>query len=303
MSVLPAISDERGWAETVRVYVDVTRPKVIGLVLFTGLPALLLGADVLPDPVRALWVLLGTAFAGGSSSALNAWLERESDARMARTRRRPLPSAILVPNVVLAYGLLLAVCSTAILQVVGGPLAAAVGLGTIVFYVGVYTWWLKPRTPQNIVIGGAAGATAPLIASAAMHGSINAGAWVMFAIVFLWTPPHFWAIAIFRKADYANAGFPMMPQVVGDVRTRQRSLAYTLALIGVSLLPVWLGDLSVLYGVAAGVLGLWFTRSVVRSMIADEPAVDYRVFLDSIVYLFVLFGFMLVDLALSWGMT
>ena len=145
--------------------------------------------------------------AGGASSALNAYVERESDAKMARTRRRPLPASVLVPRTVFAYGIALTVLSTAVLYWVGGLLAAFVGIGTIVFYVGIYTMWLKPRTPQNIVIGGAAGATAPLIASAAMTGNITLGAWILFAIVFLWTPPHFWAIALYRKQEYAEADF------------------------------------------------------------------------------------------------
>ncbi len=290
------LSEERSLANTLRTYLDITRPKVIGLVVFTGLPALLLGQDSWPDPVRAAWVLLGTGLAGGASSALNAYFERETDARMARTRRRPLPAAVMLPRVVLAYGLLLLVVSTVILGAVGGALAVGVSLATVAFYVGVYTLWLKPRTPQNIVIGGAAGGTAPLIASAAMTGSLSLGALVMFLLIFLWTPPHFWAIALVRKAEYACAGFPMMPLVVGDQPTRWRSLAYALALFPVSLVPWWVGDLGVGYAVVAMMLNLWFTGSVVHSMVAQESTVDWRVFRVSIAYLMLLFGAMLVDL-------
>ena len=298
--------DSRGWADALRVYIDITRPKVIALVVFTGLPALLLGQDALPSPARAFWVLLGTGLAGGASSALNAYFERETDARMARTRRRPLPAAVLLPRVVLGYGLALTVISTIILAAVGGWLAAAVGLGTIAFYVGVYTLWLKPRTPQNIVIGGAAGGVAPLIASAAMSGSISTGAWVLFTLIFLWTPPHFWAIALFRKQDYASAGFPMMPLVVGDQPTRWRSLAYAIALSIVSLVPVWLGDLGVGYGLPAVVLDAWFVGEIVRSMVLRDVAADYRVFRVSIAYLVLLFAAMLCDLcvhgrAIPWS--
>jgi len=195
-----AAPDQRNAAAWMRVYLDVTRPRVIALVLFTGLPVLALGRAVWPSPWEAFWLLTGTALAGGASSALNAYVERESDAKMARTRSRPLPAATIVPHMVLGYGLLLTVVSTAILAWIGGWLAAVVGLGTIVFYVVVYTMWLKPRTPQNIVIGGAAGATAPLIAAAALDGSLTLPAWILFAIVFLWTPPHFWAVALYRKA-------------------------------------------------------------------------------------------------------
>jgi heme o synthase len=292
------IAPPRTALDTARTYLDITRPKVIGLVVFTGLPALFLGQDAWPDPARAAWVLLGTGLAGGASSALNAYVERDTDARMARTRRRPLPASVLLPRVVLAYGLLLLVVSTIILGAVGGALAVAVSLATVAFYVGVYTLWLKPRTPQNIVIGGAAGATAPLIASAAMTGSLSLGAWVMFLLIFLWTPPHFWAIALVRKNEYACAGFPMMPLVVGDQPTRWRSLAYALALFPVSLVPWWVGDLGPAYGVAALALDAWFAGSVVHSMIAQESSVDWRVFRVSIAYLMLLFGAMLVDICL-----
>jgi protoheme IX farnesyltransferase len=292
---------QRSWRETLRLYLDITRPRVMALVVFTGLPALVLGQEAWPTAFQAFWVLVGTALAGGASSAFNAWVEREADARMARTRRRPLPAATLLPGVVLGYGALLTVLSTVILWWVGGVAAAGIGLATIAFYVGIYTMWLKPRTPQNIVIGGAAGATAPLIASAAVQGSPSLGAWILFAIIFLWTPPHFWGIAIFRKHEYEAAGFPMMPSVVGDQATRWRSLAYTLALVPVTLAPIGLGYLGMGYGVFAVVSGIWFTWLVGRSLVEREPSFDYRVFKGSIVYLSILFLAMLVDLAIPWG--
>ena len=288
--------------EALRLLLDIARPKVIALVVFTGLPALLLGQSQWPTWIQAFWVLTGTALIGGASSAFNAVVERHTDARMARTRRRPLPAAALLPGVVTAYGVALLLGGTAVLWVMGGALAAAIGLATVAFYVGVYTVWLKPRTPQNIVIGGAAGSTAPLIASAAMDGSVSVGAWILFAIVFFWTPPHFWAIAIHRRAEYEAAGFPMMPSVVGDQGTRWRSLAYTLVLIPVTVTPVWLGYLSMPFGVVAVILGLWFTRSVVRSLVQQQCGADHRVFRDSIAYLTLLFGAMFVDLLVQWPM-
>ena len=304
MSSLPdTLETQRTWADTLRLYLDITRPKVMALVVFTGLPALLLGQPEWPTLSRTFWVLLGTAFAGGASSAFNAYLERESDARMARTRNRPLPAAALLPRVVIGYGVLLTVASTAVLWWVGGVAAALIALATIVFYVGVYTAWLKPRTPQNIVIGGAAGATAPLIASAAMDGNVTLGAWILFAIVFLWTPPHFWAVAIFRKREYEAAGFPMMPSVVGDQPTRWRSLAYTVALVIVTLAPTWLGYLGPLYTLAAVTLGIWFLWLVVRSILGQRAVLDYRVFKGSVGYLSLLFMAMLIDLAIPWGST
>jgi protoheme IX farnesyltransferase len=290
------LEEGRSWSEKGRLLLDIARPRVIALVVFTGLPALLLGKSEWPSPLEAFWVLLGTALAGGASSAFNAVIERETDARMARTKNRPLPAASLLPGVVSTYGAALVVLSTAILWATGGVLAALIGLATIVFYVGVYTLWLKPRTPQNIVIGGAAGATAPLIASAAADGQISLGAWILFLIVFLWTPPHFWAIAIVRRREYEAAGFPMMPSVVGDQPTRWRSLGYALLLVLVTLLPAGLGYLSLAYAVAATLLGVWFVGWIVRSLLEMRPLVDQRVFRVSVSYLGLLFLAMFADL-------
>jgi protoheme IX farnesyltransferase len=214
---------------------------------------------------------------------------------MARTRNRPLPAAAVQPTHALAIGLLLAVSSTVVLWGVGGAFAAGVGVTTILFYVFVYTLWLKPRTPQNIVIGGAAGATAPLIAEAALDGRLTFASWLLFLIIFLWTPPHFWALAIYRKEEYAAAGFPMMPNVVGDVATRRQSVVYTVLLLALTLAPVPLGMLSWGYGAAALAAGAWFLWRVLGSVRADDPKVDYGVFRASISYLFALFGAMLID--------
>jgi protoheme IX farnesyltransferase len=284
-------------ADRLGLLLDVTRPKVLALVVFTGLPALMLGKDAWPDPWKAALVLAGTAMAGGASSAFNAYIERDTDALMARTRSRPLPAAQVVPGVVLGWGALLTVASTWLLYAVGGALPAVIALATTAFYVFGYTMWLKPRTPQNIVIGGAAGSTAPLIASAAMDGSVSLGAWILFAIIFLWTPPHFWGIALVRKAEYAAAGLPMMPAVVGDQGTRWRSLGYTLALLPTTWLPIWLGYLGELYAVVSVGLGLWFLVIVVRSMVIQQAWADWRVFRVSVAYLSLLFLVMLVDLA------
>jgi protoheme IX farnesyltransferase len=289
-----ALAVERNLA----LYLDITRPRVMALVVFTGLPVLGMTTTT-PSLLQAVAVLVGTALSGAASSAINAYLERDRDALMARTRGRPLPAALLLPRVVLGYGLVLAAIGTAILALAGGAFAAAVGLATILFYVVVYTIWLKPRTPQNIVIGGAAGATAPLIVGAAIDGVIPVGAWIMFAIIFLWTPPHFWAIALFRKPEYRNAGYPMMPLVVGDQPTRWRSLAYALLLIPASLLLVWAGALGWLYGASAIGLGVWFAGSVVVSMVRQTVVADRAVFRVSLAYLTFLFFAMLADLGLA----
>ncbi len=298
MSTPDVAAIEPGWLVRLRLFYEIARPRVIGLVVFTGLPALALGRDGWVPLSQAVPVLVATGLAGAASSAINAWVERETDARMARTRRRPLPAAILLPNVVLAYGLVLTLVSTAMLWAVGGALAAAVSLATIAFYVLVYTMWLKPRTPQNIVIGGAAGGTAPLIVSAAADNELSLGAWLLFLIVFFWTPPHFWAIAIYRRKEYEHAGFPMMPSVVGDHGTRLRSLAYAVALVAVTLLPTSFGYLTSAYAVGALVLGAGFVALVGHSIVARRPVVDWRVFKGSVVYLALLFAIMLGDLAL-----
>jgi len=280
-----------------RLYFEIARPKVMALVVFTAIPALALGKSGFPSFGHAAMVLLATALAGAASSALNAYVERDTDALMARTRNRPLPASSMMPEVVLGYGVILSLVSTLMLWAIGGALAAFVGSATIAFYVCVYTMGRKPRTPQNIVIGGAAGATAPLIASAAMDGSVSLGAWLLFAIIFLWTPPHFWAIAIYRRRDYERAGFPMMNLVVGDQPTRWRSLGYAVAVVAVSLTPVYLGYLGTFYGVCAGVLGVFFVGRVVQSLVHQNVAVDRKVFMASNIYLLSLFLSMIVDLA------
>lgn len=285
------------WVAQVRLWWEMARPRVLLLVLFTGLPMLGMARDGWPSLGLSALVLLATGMAGAASSALNAWWERDLDARMARTRNRPLPAASMAPAQAVGFGLAMTAASTALLWGVGGALAAAVGLGTILFYVLVYTVWLKPRTPQNIVIGGAAGATTPMIVEAAVDGRLSWASLLLFLIVFLWTPPHFWAIAIVRKHEYAAAGFPMMPIVAGDRSTRRQSLVYTVLLVLATVAPVPLGLLSPAYGIAALAAGLWFGHAVWRSVRADDPRVDYRVFKVSIAYLFVVFGAMLLDCA------
>ncbi len=297
-AVTPAVSGlRRSAVDTLRLYYEMTRPRVLALVLFTGLPALALGQSAWPGMAVATWVLVGTALSGASCSVLNAWIERDIDARMARTEDRPLPAAAVAPGHALGLGLGLGAVSTLLLWWCGGPIAAAVGLGSILFYVFVYTLWLKRTTPQNIVIGGAAGATAPLIVDAAMDGSLGLAGLILFLIVFLWTPPHFWAIALFRKEEYRNAGLPMMPLVVGDQGTRWRMLGYTLLLLPVTLWPVALGYLGPIYATAAVAVGAWFTWWNVRVLRERDHAVDRGMFRASIVHLTVLFGAMLVDLA------
>jgi protoheme IX farnesyltransferase len=282
----------------VRHYVALTKPRILLLVIFTGLPALTLAADGWPEPLFAAGTLLGIALAAAAANTFNCYIERDLDALMERTRGRPLPSAMLSGRSALCFGLVLAAVSTALLYVAGGDVAAGLGVASILFYVFVYTVWLKPRSTWNAVIGGAAGAAAPLIADAAVNGSVGAAGWLLFAIVFLWQPPHVWAIALFRKSDYANAGIPMLPNVIGDQPTRWRMLWYTLALVPVTLAPVPLGLLGGLYLTVAIGLDAWFAYRAVRVLRERTDAAAVRMFQVSLLYLFALFLAMLVDRAL-----
>jgi len=281
-----------------RSYAALTKPRVLLLVIFTGLPALALAGGVWPAPGFALATLTGIALAAGAANTFNCYIERDRDALMARTRNRPLPSALLDPTRALAFGCALAVVSTGLLLAVAGPVAAALGVASILFYVFVYTVWLKPRSAWNAVIGGAAGAAAPLIADAAVNGTVGAAGWLLFAIVFFWQPPHVWAIALFRKDDYAAAGIPMLPNVIGDESTRWRMLYYTLALVPVTLAPVPLGLLGWPYLAVAVALDGWFVWHAVRVLRERSDGAARRLFHVSLVYLFALFVAMLADLAL-----
>ncbi|MFI5217649.1 MAG: heme o synthase, partial [Candidatus Limnocylindria bacterium] len=206
---------------TLRVYADLTKPRLLPLVLLTGLPVFGLAAQGAPSFGFAALVLLGIALAAASANTLNAYLERDVDALMERTRNRPLPAGRISPRAALRFGLALGVASTALLGAVAGPAAAGVGVASIAFYVFVYTIWLKPRSAWNAVIGGAAGAAAPLIADVAVNGHLGVVGLALFAIVFFWQPPHVWAIALYRKRDYAAAGIPQPPSVIGDEATRR----------------------------------------------------------------------------------
>jgi heme o synthase len=277
-------------------YVALTKPRILPLVIFTALPVLLMAHTGF---AHALGILAGISLAAAAANALNMYVERDRDALMERTRTRPLPAAELTPRAALVFGLGLSVLATALLQLVAGRAAALLGVASILFYVFVYTIWLKPRTPYNAVIGGAAGAAAPLIADAAVNGSVGWPGLLLFSIVFFWQPPHVWAIALYRKSDYLAAGIPMMPAVVGDERTRHRMLWYTLGLLPVTILPAPLGLLGPIYLCAAIGLGAWFTWVGVRLIRERTDAAAQRVFRVSLVYLALLYLAMLVDLLLT----
>ncbi|HTO08576.1 MAG TPA: heme o synthase [Myxococcota bacterium] len=279
-------------------YLALTKPRLLPLVLFSGLPALVLAEGHWPSLGLAAWTLLGTALAAGAANALNSYLERDLDARMLRTRTRPLPAGVLRPERALALGLVLSVLGTGVLWLAAGPAPAGIALAAILFYVFVYTLWLKPRTPFAVVAGGVSGAIAPLIADAAADGRISLAGWILFAIIFLWQPPHFYAIAMNHRADYQRAGFPMLFDRIGDRATCQRSLLWILSLLPVTLAPVWLGMLG--WGYGAVTLGLWawfFAAAVGLLRRQDAPAAK-KTFRVSLVYLMGTFLAMLVDLAL-----
>jgi protoheme IX farnesyltransferase len=289
-------SDARDW-------IALLKPRVMSLVVFSGLIGLLVAPGHL-NPVLAFTAVLCIAVAAGACGAINMWYDRDIDAVMRRTRNRPIPAGRIEPGAALGYGITLAVGSVLIMGIAVNHVAALVLALSIAFYVFVYTMWLKRRTPQNIVIGGAAGAFPPVIGWAAVTGSIDLMPLVMFAIIFIWTPPHFWSLALFANDDYRRAGVPMLPVVAGGKETRRQIVIYTLLLVPLSLAPWLLGFSGPVYAVAAAVLGAGFLVSVWRvatdrqdatgvSLTNDAPA--RAAFRFSIAYLFILFAALAID--------
>jgi protoheme IX farnesyltransferase len=280
-------------------YWELLKPRIMLLIVVTTAGSLALAADGWPGTALTAWTVLGMALVSGGSSAINHWYDRDIDALMERTRARPVASGRVAPGAALGLGLVLAAAGVALLAVQVHWLAAVWALAGVACYVLVYTVWLKRRTPQNIVIGGAAGAVPPLAAWAAVHGSVSATAVALFAIVFLWTPPHFWALALLLDEDYARAGVPMLPTVRGARASAQQILVYTLLLVAASLVPVALGALGWLYAVAAAALGgrfVWLAVHLLRA--PDDRVAARRMFLYSLLYLALLFVAMGVDSAL-----
>jgi protoheme IX farnesyltransferase len=284
------------FAASLRDYAALTRPAILALVALTAPAAMVLDGGGWPDPATLVAALLGIAAVGAGSSALNAWWERERDAHMLRTRGRPLPNGRLAPARALAFGVALAAAGLALLGAVGGWLPVALGAATVAHYLLVYTIWLKPRSAHNTVVGAIAGAAAPLIGDA-LDGRIGVWGVALWAIVFAWQPPHVWSIALYRREEYAAAGFRMLPEVVGSRGTRVRQLAWALALLPLSLVPALGGALGPVYVAAALAAGLGFCASIGRALRADDAAHDRRVFRFSLVYLTALFVAMSGELA------
>ena len=282
-------------ARSARAWLELTKPRIVSLVLFTGLPALLLAAQGFPGP-RVFWgALAGIALAAASAASFNHYFDRDLDGLMLRTRTRPLPAGVLPPSAAAGLGFVLAGLSWMVLLLTTNLLAAVLALANIFYYSVVYTVWLKRRTPQNIVIGGGAGASAPLIAWAAVSGRVDLPAILLFAIIFLWTPPHFWALSLYRRDDYLRAGLPMLPVTHGEPETRRQILLYSLVLVPVTLAVAPLAGLGPLYWVPAALLGALFIAGAEHLRRSPDTAKAVRLFRYSILYLFVLFLMMTVD--------
>ncbi len=287
----------------VKDWIALLKPRVMSLVVFSGLIGLLVAPGHL-NPVLAFTAVLCIAVAAGACGAINMWYDRDIDAVMRRTRLRPIPAGRIEPGAALGYGITLAAGSVIVMGLAVNHVAAGLLALSIGFYVFVYTMWLKRRTPQNIVIGGAAGAFPPVIGWAAVTGSVDLIPLLLFAIIFIWTPPHFWSLALFANDDYRRAKVPMLPVVAGSKETRRQIVLYTLVLVPLSMTPWFLGFSGPVYAVAAGVLGVGFLVSVWRvatdrqdatgaSLTNDAPA--RAAFKFSIAWLFILFAALAID--------
>lgn len=282
-----------------RDFFALTKPRVMTLVIFTGLCGLLAAPGDI-HPVLGFAAILCIAVGAGGAAALNQWWEADLDAGMKRTARRPVPAGRVERESARDFGFALSGGSVVVMGLAIGWLAAAILAISIFYYAWVYTVWLKPRTPQNIVIGGGAGAFPPLIGWIAVTGHITWMPVVLFLIIFLWTPPHFWALALFVQIDYAKVGIPMLPVVAGERATRRQILWYTLLLVPVSVVPTILGGAGLVYGVAAGLLGLGFLALAIRvglreSVPNDTMKPEKRLFGYSVLYLFALFAALVLD--------
>ncbi|MEP5937398.1 MAG: heme o synthase [Erythrobacter sp.] len=282
-----------------RDFFALTKPRVMTLVIFTGICGLLAAPGSI-HPIIGFTTILCIAMGAGGSAALNQWWEADIDGQMKRTASRPLPAQRLRKDDARDFGILLSATSVGLLGLAVGWLAASILALAIVYYAVIYTIWLKPRTPQNIVIGGGAGAFPPMIGWVAVTGDVTTMPVLLFAIIFMWTPPHFWALALFVKMDYARVGIPMMPVVKGERSTRLQILVYTILLLPVAIAPWFIGGTGFIYGVAALALSLaFFALSLPvafrQSVEGDGMKPEKRLFGFSILYLFALFAALVVD--------
>ena len=294
VSELPSAAALRLHGAAVGDYLQILKPRVMSLVTFTGIVGLVLAPGHL-HPVLAAVAVLCIAVAAGASGAINMWYERDIDALMRRTRSRPLPAGRMAPGEALGFGVVLAVGAVAVMGLALNWVCAELLALTIAFYVFVYTIWLKRRTPQNIVIGGVAGALPPLIGWAAVTGDIGWGALALFAIIFFWTPPHFWALSLYRAEEYAAAGVPMLPVVAGARETKRQMLLYTLVLWPATLAPWLLGIAGPGYAACAFGLSLAFTGTAIGVWRDETDRSARQMFHFSLFYLFLIFSLLLLD--------
>jgi heme o synthase len=277
--------------------VTLTKPRIISLLLVTALVPMMLAAGGWPGTALVLWTMVGCYLIAGAANTLNMVLDRDIDALMGRTALRPIPSGRLRPRAAVLYAAVLAMAALHILGAYVNPLTAALALGGLIYYVVIYTWWLKRRTPQNIVIGGGAGAMLPLIGWAAASGTLSATAALLFVVVVLWTPPHFWALALVKREDYARAGVPMAPCVWGARRTLRQMLVYGTLLVAATLALAALPGPGFLYLTAALLLGSRLLRDLVRLYRAPDPTpLIWPAYKFSLSYLALLFGALALDL-------
>ncbi len=275
-------------------YFALLKPRVMSLVVFTGFVGLYLAPGHI-HPLLAAVAVLCIAVGAGAAGAINMWYERDIDALMERTRRRPLPAGRMAPGDALGFGAVLAVSSVIVMGLAVNTVAAALLALAIGFYVFVYTIGLKRRTPQNIVIGGAAGAFPPMIGWAAVTGDIGLLPALLFGIIFMWTPPHFWALALYRSDDYARAGVPMLPVVAGQLETRRQIMIYSLLLVPLTLAPWLLGLVGPLYGIGTALLGLGLLMLAFRIWRGTDMRAPKQMFGYSILYLFLLFALLMLE--------
>ena len=289
-----------------RDFFALTKPRVMSLVIFTGLCGLLAAPGAI-HPVIGFTAILCIALGAGGAASLNQWWEADIDAGMKRTATRPIPAGRMRKDDARDFGVFLSAASVITMGLAVNWLAAAILFVSILYYAVVYTIWLKPRTPQNIVIGGGAGAFPPMIGWVAVTGDITLMPVLLFAIIFFWTPPHFWSLALFVQTDYAKVGIPMLPVVKGDTATRRQILLYSVLLVPLASAPWWIGGSGLIYGVAALALTLLFLALAIpvglrKTGTDDTMKPEKRLFAYSVLYLFVLFGALVADrIAYSQG--
>ena len=291
---------DRGLLATARAYLSLTKPRIIMLLLITTVPAMIIAERGMPSIWLVLLTLVGGTLAAGGANAINCYVDRDIDGIMLRTRDRALPAGSVQPWQALVFGISLGVIAFVELAVTVNLASAALAFAALAFYVFVYTLWLKRSTTQNIVIGGAAGAMPPLVGWAAVTGGLDWAALVLFGIVVLWTPPHFWALALLYRDDYERAGVPMLPVVRGTAETKRQILLYSIALVAITLVLTPIAGMGYLYLGSALVLGGGFLGFAIRLWRDATPKANRALFIYSLAYLALLFGAMGLDQLLPW---